>query len=225
MNNKNNGFVKTYRSIWDNPLSNKPNYLAVWLYLISHANFKDKEIIIENRKTKIERGSFLGSQLKIANHFNISISSISLILKYLISENQIEIKTTTKFTLFKIIKYDYYNEGESESENKKKTNRKQKETTKKDKNVKKDKNRESVILDFNLFWNLYDKKVGDKEKVFKKYTRLTLEEREEIKQYIPLYIQSCPNKQYRKNPATFLNNKGWKDEIIGEEVNNVLIIS
>ena len=32
--------------------------------------------------------------------------------------------------------------------------------------------------------------------------------------YLPGYIQSKPDKQFRKHPTTFLNNEGWKDEII-----------
>ncbi len=32
--------------------------------------------------------------------------------------------------------------------------------------------------------------------------------------YIPKYKAAQPNKQYRKNPETFLNNKSWNDELI-----------
>jgi len=28
-------------------------------------------------------------------------------------------------------------------------------------------------------------------------------------------LNSTPDKQYRKNPETYLNNKSWNDEIIG----------
>lgn len=67
---------------------------------------------------------------------------------------------------------------------------------------------------FEDFWNLYNKKVGVKEKIEKKYNNLSLEVKKKIFEYIPLYVESQPNKQYRKNPETFLNNEGWNDEII-----------
>ncbi len=70
---------------------------------------------------------------------------------------------------------------------------------------------------FINFWNLYDKKVGEKNKIENKYNKLSLEVRKKIFEYIPLYIKSQPNKQYRKNPETFLNNKGWNDEIIKQQ--------
>ena len=67
---------------------------------------------------------------------------------------------------------------------------------------------------FEDFWNDYDKKVGEKKKIEKKYNKLSDSEKLKIKDYIPLYKNSQPNKQYRKNPETFLNNKSWNDEII-----------
>ena len=33
-------------------------------------------------------------------------------------------------------------------------------------------------------------------------------------QYIPKYKIAQPEKQYRKNPETFLDNEGWNDEVI-----------
>ena len=73
---------------------------------------------------------------------------------------------------------------------------------------------EKSDFDFDLFWNLYDKKVGDKNKLQKKWNKLTELEKETALNYIPKYKESQPDKQFRKNPETFLNNKSWFDEII-----------
>jgi hypothetical protein len=73
---------------------------------------------------------------------------------------------------------------------------------------------ENINIDFEWFWNEYDKKVGDKQKLKKKWNKLTDEERQNAMNYIDLYKQSVPDKQFRKNPETFLNNKSWNDEII-----------
>ena len=70
---------------------------------------------------------------------------------------------------------------------------------------------------FEDFWNLYDYKKGDKEKIKKKFDVLSQETKEEIMNYLPNYILSTPEKQYRKYPETFINNKSWKDEIIFKE--------
>jgi len=68
--------------------------------------------------------------------------------------------------------------------------------------------------DFEIFWNSYDKKVGNKEKISSKWNELSDCEREAALKYIPLYIKAQPNKQFRKNPENFLDNKSWNDEII-----------
>ncbi len=68
-------------------------------------------------------------------------------------------------------------------------------------------------IDFDLFWVLYDKKV-DKVKCEAKWKKLSKEIQQKILDYLPDYVKSTPNKDFRKNPATFLNNKSWENEII-----------
>lgn len=72
----------------------------------------------------------------------------------------------------------------------------------------------NINIDFEWFWNEYDKKVGAKDKLKKKWNKLTDLERQNAMNYIELYKQAVPDKQFRKNPETFLNNKSWNDEII-----------
>lgn len=68
---------------------------------------------------------------------------------------------------------------------------------------------------FERAWNLYEKKVGCKAKLEKKWNSMSKKDRKAATEYIPLYVISQPDKQYRKNFQTFLNQRGWEDEIIG----------
>lgn len=68
---------------------------------------------------------------------------------------------------------------------------------------------------FERAWNLYEKKVGNKEKLEKKWNSMSKKDRKAAIEYIPLYVISKPDKQFRKNFQTFLNQRGWEDEIIG----------
>src|SRR5690554_5870927 len=70
------------------------------------------------------------------------------------------------------------------------------------------------VYSFDEFWDDYDKKVGSKAKLQKKWAKLSNKKKMQIKEYIPLYRQAQPDKRYRKNPETFLNNESWNDEII-----------
>lgn len=78
----------------------------------------------------------------------------------------------------------------------------------------KEKKGKEINISFDEFWDLYEKKVGDKTKLIAKWNKLTDEERTAIMNHIPKYKLSQPDKKYRKNPETFLNNKSWNDELI-----------
>lgn len=64
-------------------------------------------------------------------------------------------------------------------------------------------------------WNLYQKKVGCKDKLEKKWNSMSLKDRKAATEFIPSYVLSTPDKQFRKNFQTFLNQRGWEDEILG----------
>ena len=68
---------------------------------------------------------------------------------------------------------------------------------------------------FENAWNLYQKKVGCKDKLEKKWNSMSLKDRKAATEYIPAYVLAQPDKKYRKNFQTFLNQRGWEDEIIG----------
>lgn len=74
--------------------------------------------------------------------------------------------------------------------------------------------KDMVNSEFEKLWNEYDKKVGSKEKLIIKWNKLSKDSKELIFQYIPKYKLAQPDKNFRKNPETFLNNKSWLDEII-----------
>ena len=70
------------------------------------------------------------------------------------------------------------------------------------------------VYSFDDFWDDYDKKRGDKQKLIRKWDKLSDRDKLLIRDYIPKYKEAEPDKQYRKDPQTFLNNKSWNDELI-----------
>jgi hypothetical protein len=71
---------------------------------------------------------------------------------------------------------------------------------------------------FDNFWNIYDKK-QDRPKCEKKWDKINQEAREKIMLHLEDYILSTPDKQYRKNPLTYLNSESWENEIITPSTN------
>jgi len=76
-----------------------------------------------------------------------------------------------------------------------------------------------IFPTFEDFWNQYDKKVG-KPKCQKLWKQIKQKDRESIVDHLDKYIPSTPDKAYRKNPETYLRNRGWEDEILENNLNN-----
>jgi hypothetical protein len=82
-----------------------------------------------------------------------------------------------------------------------------------DNNVNNDnKNTTLEKFPFDTFWKIYEKKIA-KEKCQKRWARISNDEKEKIFSSLPNYIAATPDKQFRKNPETYLNNKSWEDEL------------
>ncbi|WP_410210202.1 hypothetical protein [Aquirhabdus sp.] len=75
----------------------------------------------------------------------------------------------------------------------------------------------ALNIPFETFWDLYDKKVQPKA-CARKWQRLTDAEREQIMQHVQQYKLAQPDKAFRKNPETYLNQKAWLDEIVVRQV-------
>lgn len=76
--------------------------------------------------------------------------------------------------------------------------------------------KKKINIAFEVFWNLYAKK-EDRIKCERKWNNLTNKERELCIEKLPVYIEATPELQFRKNPATYLNNKSWENEIVRNE--------
>lgn len=96
-------------------------------------------------------------------------------------------------------------------------NLKEEEEKKRKKEKKKKKEKIDIVLSFDEFWQMYGKSVGNKIKLSEKYYNLKIEDIEKIKIHIPKYRLAQPDKKYRKNPETYLNNRSWNDEIISDK--------
>ena len=67
--------------------------------------------------------------------------------------------------------------------------------------------------EFGKFWNIYNKKIGDKSKIFKKWSKLDQSDKDKITETLPLFLTTFSDKKYQPYPETYLNNKRWNDEI------------
>lgn len=212
------GWIKIHRQILNWEWYDEPNTFRVFFHLLLKANHKPNKY----RGVTIEAGQIMTGLDLLARETTLSMQKVRTSLNRLKSTNEITIKSNSKGTIIQIVNYSKYQitTDNQQANNKpitnhQQTNNKPSTTNKNDNNIENEKNEKKK--EFEIFWNEYDKKVGDKTKVEKKYNKLSKEDKDLIKIYIPKYKVSQKEKQYRKNPETFLNNKGWLDELIGDK--------
>ena len=57
--NTNKGWIKLYRSIWDQEQSADPYWVAVWMYLLTHAAHEETEVTFKGEKIKLKPGQLV----------------------------------------------------------------------------------------------------------------------------------------------------------------------
>ena len=138
------GWIKIHRKFLDWEWFNKSEAVHLFLFMLIKANHKSGKW----QGIDIERGQFISSLANISNATGISVQTIRTILKKLEKTNEIELKSTSQYTIVTICKYECY-QDENETSNKPITNNQQ--TTNKqlttNKNEKKEKNERSIFIE------------------------------------------------------------------------------
>lgn len=138
------GWIKVNRRLLENPISNKPAYISLWIHLLLMANHQESSFIWNNKKEVLKKGQLLTGIKVLAKKTGIAEGTVYRILKYLENEKQIEQQKTTKFTVITIVNWCKYQENEEQNakqiKNRLKTDRKQNKTYKNDKNEENDEN-------------------------------------------------------------------------------------
>jgi len=114
------GWIKLHRGLQKWGWKKSPNHLAVFIDLILEANHEDGECM----GIKIPRGALTTSIKAISERSGVSEMRVRTILNQLKLTNELTIKTTTKFTMISISKWDDY-QLTNKADNKQLTNEQQ----------------------------------------------------------------------------------------------------
>jgi len=210
-------WIKLHRSLLTWEWYDDHNATRLLMHLLLSVNYEDKKW----KGQVIKAGSMVLSWETLASNINLSTQQLRTAMSKLESSGEVTRKATNKYQLVTLVKWDELQSKDAkdnkqtnrQSTNKQQSNNKQVTTTKESKEDKELKEGKEDAIDFDNFWTAYDyKKNKDKAKV--KWDQLKPKDQKDILAYLPAYVKSTPDKQYRKHPATFLNNRGWEDEII-----------
>lgn len=105
-------WIKIHRELWNKPWSNKPEFLALWLYLLKEAVHKEEQRFWNGKTIKIKPGQFITGRSKIAMDTGIHRSKVERVLKCFETEQQIEQQTSSTSRLITIVNWKKYQTSE-----------------------------------------------------------------------------------------------------------------
>jgi hypothetical protein len=70
-----------------------------------------------------------------------------------------------------------------------------------------------INISFDVFWEAYGKKVGNKKLCIQRWNKLKDQERQTIIDTLPTFIASIRDKQFLPYPEKYLNQRRWEDEL------------
>lgn len=208
------------------------NTKDVFLHLLLTANWHDGEYMGQ----PILRGQCVFGLLQLGDSLGISVRSVRTALNHLKSTGEVTIRTTNKYSIATIVKYSdyqlssYISDKQNDKQPDKPTTNERQTTdniqiSKSSKSLNnitpiapKGATRTTYASRFVLFWQAYPKKTG-KGAAEKSFTRQKVDDT--LLQIILKAIEAQKqSEQWQKNggqfipnPATWLNQKRWEDEM------------
>ena len=223
------GWISIHRGLQDNWLwkdEREFSRLEAWLDILLNVNHTPKKVLIKNTLIEVGRGESLRSLDTWGKRWNWNKSRVRRFFNLLQKDSMIVTKNVRVTTLLTVCKYDSYQTigNASETQMKRKRNASETQMTPNN-NVNNDNNenkeikqKEKRLLEFETFWNLYNKKKGTKQ-AKDKFLKLPQKDVDKILLTVKSFVGSIKDKQFQPLPTSYLNGERWNDEI--SEVKNI----
>ena len=104
-------YIKLYEQITNWEWFQHPNTLAMFIYLLLKANYKD----LNYQGKKIHRGQLVTSLPKLATGVGLSIRQTRTALEHLKSTGEVTDESTSQYRIITIVKYDQYQSSTDEA--------------------------------------------------------------------------------------------------------------
>lgn len=151
INKMENGWIKLHRRLLDNPMIQKPKYLALWIVLLLKANHQDKKFMWNGNIILIKEGQMVTGRKELSKETNIPESTIEDILGFLERQHQITQVKNTQYRVITIVNWVKHQSKKEKPDNVPTTFRQRSDTNKNDNNVKNTNIATKVALDvFNF---------------------------------------------------------------------------
>jgi len=233
------GYISLHRSVMKNFLWSDKEPLSkfeAWVYILMKTNWCDGEFELETKTIIVKRGSFVTSIDKLCHAFRWGNTKTRNYLKKLESKSMIVLKTTNKYTLVEVVKYNTFQDNDFEKDkqtNNQKTNKKQtrnKPETNEQQQYNKENKKNKEIIDasalavYENYVSIGSNQTGHKRTQALKNIASMLRKgktKEDLILYAENYRDTDPSSGYVISCSNFYGqNKGYEEyETLGKTIN------
>lgn len=166
----------------DNPIYSNANMLKLWIHCLLKASHAEHKLLVGNQMVVLEKGQFVTGRDSLSEEFNKGAKSDEVVaartlwrwLKNFETWEMLSIKSTTKYSVVTVFNWSSYQGGDQQVSSKCPTDVQQVSTNNNVNNVNKENKKDmsnQQADQFEIWWNLYDKKEG-RAKCEKKFNQL-----------------------------------------------------
>jgi len=217
----NRGYVKLWRKSLDGGWLQNPELWTFWTWCLLKASHKVIVVRVGFQEITLEPGQFVFGRLKASKELKMSERKIRSCIDFLRKAENLTIKTTNKFSIITILNWPTYQADESKNgqQNGQPATSKRPQTR-----MNKNEKKKEYSVDFLEFWKVYPVKVG-KDKAWESWQRRN-GDRPDLEIIVGAILKqdrwrkSAKQGEFRpewKNPATWLNQGCWTDEVQEEK--------
>lgn len=105
---ENQGWIKIHRKILDTSFSSKPTIAWLFIVLLIKANHKENKFMFNKEEIIIKPGQLLTGRVELSKITGLTVMQVRYGLECLKVTNVLTIKTTNKFSVITILKYEQY---------------------------------------------------------------------------------------------------------------------
>ena len=102
------GWIKLHRGLFDHWIASDPDFLSVWVRMLTEANFEDKRQLFNGALLDIKRGQIIFGLDAWSSKTGVGISKLRRLLLLLENDSMINRQKTNKFSLISIVNYEKY---------------------------------------------------------------------------------------------------------------------
>lgn len=102
------GYIALHRKIEDSFVYQDSELLHLWIHCLIKANYIDRTIMFDGSEVSLKRGQFITGRKSLAKALKTTEQKIRSRLALLQSHHKIVLKSTNKYSIITVLKYDYY---------------------------------------------------------------------------------------------------------------------